>query len=53
MSRDEAKREAEYLFKQLRDNFTNEKERNYWQGRVDGLAWAMNRLEIDSILIEG
>ena len=52
MERDKVKAEAKYLFSRLSASNIEDTDRAYWQGRIDGLAWAMQQDKMQSILIE-
>jgi hypothetical protein len=36
--------EIEYIFERLHESIADEKERNYWQGRLDSMAWVTRQL---------
>ena len=52
MERDKVKAEAKYLFSRLSASGIEDTDRAYWQGRIDGLAWAMQQEKMQSIFIE-
>ena len=37
--------EVEYIFEKLRESVGDKAEYNYWQGRVDSMAWVMRQLQ--------
>ena len=52
MERDKIKAEAKYLFSRLSASGIEDTDRAYWQGRIDGLAWAMQQEKMESIFID-
>ena len=52
MNRDKVKEEAKYLFSRLSASGIEDTDRAYWQGRIDGLAWAMKEDNMKSIFID-
>ena len=36
--------EAEWILQRLSETITDKAEHNYWQGRIDSLAWALRQL---------
>lgn len=52
MERDKVKEEAKYLFSRLSASGIEDTDRAYWQGRIDGLAWAMKQDNMANIFIE-
>ena len=41
--------EIEYIFERLHESITDEKERNYWQGRLDSMAWVTRQLNKEEV----
>ena len=52
MNRDKVKIEAKYLFSRVSASGIEDTDRAYWQGRIDGLAWAMKEDQMESIFID-
>lgn len=44
--------EANWLFSKLSENLNNENQRNYYQGRIDQLAWILSQLNAGAVLIQ-
>ena len=44
ITRQEIEQEAKWIFSKMREEFTNENSRNYYQGRIDQLAWISRRV---------
>lgn len=43
--RDGFNTEIEYIFEKLSGTVGDSEKRNYWQGRLDSMAWVMRQLE--------
>ena len=44
ITRQEIEQEAKWLFSKMMEEFTHENSRNYYQGRIDQLAWISRRV---------
>jgi len=47
--RDGFNTEVEYIFERLHESINDKEERNYWQGRLDSMAWVMRQLAKDEV----
>lgn len=44
ITREEIEQEAAWIFEMLHSSFSEKSERNYYQGRIDQLAWISRRV---------
>ncbi len=44
ITRQEIEQEAAWIFEKLTSSFSEESQRNYYQGRIDQLAWISRRV---------